>query len=559
MHPDRPDPEAIPTAAATFAGRTATLLRSRTTLVVAALLTLAPAAAVTTTALARGDGAATRDVATAAVVETTRAAKPRPSASPGASASASPGASASPSGPPSGWSAPVGIPTPSFGVAERAPTYSETNDSHYFVDNSRACNNTNNGGRGSAAAPRCSVPTSLGAGALVEVRGGPYPIGDVTWTLAGTRSQPVFVRGTDADNRAAFTGGDIEVRGSYFVLEFLDVSARSGVHGRVRFTGTGTHHAALRHSYVHDSPGATGSGISNATGNDIVIYGNEVARVGTGYGDGKDVHGFWTGCATERVWIVDNHIHHTNGDAIQFGHGCWNTGDGAKSVYIGRNRMHEDRENAIDLKQVTGPVVISANIAYGYRRSPTSSGDAIRVNDEGSQGEIWILNNRVHGSDLCINPARSASPLVAVVGNVLYDCATGVGEDADLVVGNTIVNTGSAIRGGRAPGPEVQHNVIATATSAVTASVRTCTANAIWHGPLGRGVSCAGTVGADPLLVMDGARPTGLQAASPAVDAATEHPVYGRYRSSYGLDIRVDITGRPRPAGGGWDLGAFER
>jgi hypothetical protein len=50
-----------------------------------------------------------------------------------------------------------------------------------------------------------------------------------------------------------------------------------------------------------------------------------------------------------------------------------------------------------------------------------------------------------------------------------------------------------------------------------------------------------------------------LGAGSPAIDAGTAEQVYGRFRELYGLDIQVDVTGTPRPAGAGWDIGAFER
>ena len=45
---------------------------------------------------------------------------------------------------------------------------------------------------------------------------------------------------------------------------------------------------------------------------------------------------------------------------------------------------------------------------------------------------------------------------------------------------------------------------------------------------------------------------------SSAIDAATEHSVYGLFQSQYGLDIRFDIRGTPRPQGANWDNGAVE-
>jgi hypothetical protein len=52
-----------------------------------------------------------------------------------------------------------------------------------------------------------------------------------------------------------------------------------------------------------------------------------------------------------------------------------------------------------------------------------------------------------------------------------------------------------------------------------------------------------------------------LLATSPAVDAGVDDPagVYSRFQQRYGIDIRRDILGRPRPSGRHYDAGAFER
>jgi len=447
------------------------------------------------------------------------------------------------------WSAPPGIPTPTFGIGELAgaPTH--------FVDNShpRATDFLNH--YGSPSAPRLSVPDVLPAGSVVEVRGGPYFIGDVTWTLNGTGSRPVFVRGPSQDARPVFQGGDLRLEGSYFIVENIEVTAPDGDNnGRVRFDGSNTHHATLRFSYVHDAPGATGAGILNHSGDDVVIYANEIARIGI-IPDRRDVHGLWTGCGTERVWVLDNHIHHNGGDAIQFGHGCWHSPPGPASVYIGHNHLHADEENGIDIKETVGPVVISQNTIHGYRPGRFSGiGEAIRINDEGAQGEIWVLFNRAYDSSACVQPERSKSTGIFVVGNVLHDCAIGVGRGAHFVVGNTIVGTQAGIEGG-----EAVDNLVTEAAVGVAKGVTRCQRNLLWRAPVGRGASCVETISADPLLAMNGPVPVGLQAGSPAIDAAREaHAVYDRYRSAYGIDIRVDAAGRPRPQGLAWDLGAHE-
>jgi hypothetical protein len=48
------------------------------------------------------------------------------------------------------------------------------------------------------------------------------------------------------------------------------------------------------------------------------------------------------------------------------------------------------------------------------------------------------------------------------------------------------------------------------------------------------------------------------QATSAAVAASIEHPAYAAFQTRYGLNIRRDITGRVRPLGAKWEIGAFE-
>ena len=466
--------------------------------------------------------------------------------------------------PPSAWRAPIGIPEPAFGAREQAPAYDSTNALHFWVDNRPGCSDTANGGRGSPALPRCAIPSTLEAGSLVELRGGPY-VGDRTWTMNGTQARPVFVRGGGAQSRPALHDGQLTLRGAYFVVEHLELSQPGSRRTKIQID-PGSHHAAVRHNFLHDAPSTTGSGIANL-GDDVVVLGNEVSRMGPfGTSSTLDVHGVWTGCETKRVWIVDNHIHHNNGDAIQFGHGCWSTANGASQVYIGRNLLHDDRENAVDIKQTSGTVIISQNEMFGYQATATSSGEALRINDEGEQQDVWILFNRVHDSATCINPENSNSKAVFIVGNVVHGCGRGittlqqVGGQKVTAVHNTVYNATTGIVGDRSERPDVTANLVSSAGAAITPSVALCSRNLFHAAPIQAGVACSGTVSSDPLLTLaGGGAPAGLRAGSPAIDAAgAEHPVYGLFQARFGLDIRRDFAGNSRPQGAGWDIGAFE-
>jgi hypothetical protein len=45
---------------------------------------------------------------------------------------------------------------------------------------------------------------------------------------------------------------------------------------------------------------------------------------------------------------------------------------------------------------------------------------------------------------------------------------------------------------------------------------------------------------------------------SPAVNAGTQSGAYAGFQSVFGVSIAVDRAGQGRPAGGAWDIGAYE-
>lgn len=455
------------------------------------------------------------------------------------------------------YDAPIGIPEPPFGIDEThyiyagLPGYSDAGNGPYthYVDNSADCTDNDNP-TGTYENPRCSVPTSLEAGSVVEIHGGPYTGGDTTWTLNGSATQPVFIRGTGSNSKPQFTDSGrriITITGSYGIVEYIDALNGAAVEFRA------ASNLALRHSHVHDHPGKGNIvGVTGASSY-IVIYDNEINNNGQ-IPSSSDNHGVYTGGNTDHIWILENHIHHNSGDGIQFCHGCIGNGNGPSNVFIGRNVIHEDEENAIDVKEFIGPVVVSENYMYGYRPGVYSgNGDAFRVNDEGDQGDLWILYNSISDSTRGIEPSRSDAT-VYVIGNVIHDIVRGaVGSDADFVINNTIYNAGTGVGAG-----EARSNIIVDSATAVGGDVSGCSHNLIRGGSTQS--NCSNTVGADPQFVFGANNDViGIQSGSPAIGAGYgNHPVYDTYQSRFGISIRVDVNGNPRPVGQGWAIGAHE-
>jgi hypothetical protein len=485
-----------------------------------------------------------------------------------------------PGGAAEAWEPPLGIPAPTFGIAEvpGAPTH--------YVDNSHPRATDAGNAQGSPDRPRMTVPPALAEGSVVDVRGGPYGgAARAVWTGAGTAARPVFVRGT---GRPEFHGVELRITGSYVVVEGL-----AFVGAPVRLRGD---HVSFRGNEVRGFSPLRHSAALSGMGSDLVIHGNHI------HGNGDvasarevDIHGIKFATGTERLWIVDNHLHHNGGDAVQIGGAT--TEPWAQHVYIARNHLHEDRENAVDVKQARD-VVISQNRAWGYRAVSSSDGTAIVVHD--NPDRVWVLFNEIHSS---VNGVRNnGSTASYIVGNVIrnihhdlrdrdYDPADAWGTGAaviswrtgDLyVVNNTFFDVDAGIhypdRSGRL---HLANNIVArlsqpahhvaiarppvAAISTLSHSLLQAPTRVNWGGKRYdlrsfRSVfptQCQGCLDGDPLFV--GADDLRLRAGSPALDAGVAHPVYDLFRQRYGLSIARDHAGRPRPQGAGWDLGAHER
>jgi hypothetical protein len=287
-----------------------------------------------------------------------------------------------------------------------------------------------------------------------------------------------------------------------------------------------------------------------------VQYDNEINNNGNPDGSSGDRHGIQASGGTNYNWILDNHIHHNSGDGIQFCHGCIGSGNGPAYVYIGRNHIHDDHENALDIKETRGPVIVSENDMHGYANTATSNGETVRINDEGSQGEIWLLYNKLYDAGgNCISPSGSDSgsnDTLWIIGNQLWACDSGVASGASHIVNNTVYNTSGGISGSGAV--EVRNNIVMNGGS-IGSGASACSHNLVSGASAPN--SCSSTVSANPLLVNVAVGNFHLTLSSPARDAGTLSSVYQTFQSKFGLSIAVDRDGVARPQGA-WDIGAYE-
>jgi hypothetical protein len=320
-----------------------------------------------------------------------------------------------------------------------------------------------------------------------------------------------------------------------------------------------------------------------------------------------DQHGALVGLYTNNVWFLKFKSHNNAGDGMQV------SGNNAlgearvQRLFIGDSEFFHNGENSgIDMKSSLD-VIISHNRIYDCIESKGGGGGSLCVTqDEGGDGcdNIWIIFNEMHDA---VNPLRveGKSSNIHLLGNVIRDMMDQVipansiedgfsgfvTRSSNLctvkVIDNTFVrmmSTGVRWKSvGTPPQLHVHGNIFALRTNpsgwdvwgvgqdpGVTldytlydaASPRmyfgtTYTSLSAWKSNNPRGWdahSRAGSPGFTDVAIHN----YKLSSGSDAIDASVEDPAYAAFESRYGLNIRRDFSGIPRPQGQRWDIGAYE-
>jgi hypothetical protein len=479
---------------------------------------------------------------------------------------------------------PTGIPAPSFGIDQQAPDHpSGPSDIErpglYIVDNTHA-GASDSARYGTPSKPRRSIPSQVPPGSVVQVRGGPYQLQtDLVVGGLGTARAPIFYRG-DKATRIAADGATqfVVIRGSYVVMEGFEF-----VNAPPRLDGD---HLVIRNNEVRGHlPRRGGAGVYAGASSDAVVFRNHIHNNGDpSLPRENDIHGVHVAAGAARIWILENHIHHNGGDSVQVNSGP--RGTMARYIYIGRNRMHDEGENAVDIKTAED-VFVSQNDMHGFRpviREPAGSdGAAIVVNNDnlanGRDNRIWILFNRIHDSYRGIRTQAYAKILGNVLHDIQDDAIVSFGSHDVLVEHNTFDRVGTAVtRAGGGPGFKivVANNLInsrgksdleitgnAAKLSTISHIVFPEPAVIRWRGRMYRGLSslrvaCEGCREGAARLGDPAAHRLDLVRGSPAIDAGDPSAVYSQFQKLYGRSIAVDFEGHARPAGRQWDVGAYE-
>lgn len=511
-------------------------------------------------------------------------------------------------GPPSGWRAPIGVPVPSFGVGETAPAAPDpwtgaTAGWYYVCASCPGANDDASNPSGDPTHPRITIPTPLPAGAVVLVSG--QEDVDESFVAQGTAAAPVFVRAADAKAPPTFTT-TLQVSGSYVIVENVHVGPADATDTDFGVNvPEGSDHVVIRHSDFDGNLQRAG-GISVGTWNyagaevasQIVIDDDKVHDLGDVAATfDQDAHCIDITGSADHVWVTHDTLRRCSGDGLQI-EAQTGRRDKVHHIYYGLNTADHDRQSGGWVKHATD-VIVSQNVLHDF--APNSGGPGACTGFQYGPEEVWFLFNELYACSIGIDSGDNDPPGDGLhqyaIGNLIHDIHGPPGTNPYgqggiivrggthvAVIGNTIDMVDSGINVLPFAGDAiVVDNIVTNRTLAglyhrdldvehasnaalldANLFFRPAGTSFVWDGAAVGSVAdlmtasgaCAHCLEVDPQYAPGWWR---LQVMSPAIDTGIAAPVYAEFASRYGIDISVDADGKPRPAGTGWDLGAYER
>ncbi len=318
----------------------------------------------------------------------------------------------------------------------------------------------------------------------------------------------------------------------------------------------------------------------------------------------QDVHGISTNDGLNHIWVIDNEFYHLSGDGMQT---SGNTNDPANPllvhhVYFGRNRGYYNKQSAFGCK-VANDIIISQNQMHSHRPSDSSPG--LNSGTQYGARNLWYLFNEMWDASLGVQAAATNGNNQDgqyYIGNVFYDlhdtgnpdpdhanhpgqCLVAWGYGSRYFVNNTVYDTDGGLSWENPQPAYIVNNIFASLRPGFN-QVTVEENNASYHDSIfmnnlidgtfrmkwggnniytsipsfqaatGQGQGCL--IGSANFM-----SPTNadfhLQSTSAAKDAGTAYTVpYDIFQALYGIDIKVDHDGNPRPSGSAWDMGAYE-
>ena len=501
----------------------------------------------------------------------------------------------------------IGIPTPLFGVDESHTMYAGQQYNYggalgaykdagngpytHYIDSTNVASTDDNNDYGSPSKPRKTIPPTVPEGSVIEVHNGMNTNGFGEYIMwgAGTAEKPIFYRGI---NSPRLGSGKTDIgyyaNAKYIIVEGFSIFSVI-IPGRQEGTVFTTSNIAVRNCEITGDAGDGGVRIYSNTSNtvkNIVVYNNTIHENGDWLANyDQDVHGVGIFPWTSYVWVIDNTIYHNSGDGVQVvNNGVFGAPYMQHHIYIGRNVSHHNKQTGMWTKTASD-IVFSQNTIYGHRPSDSSGGQGMGYQYDPKR--VWYLFNTVYDNTLGIGNGsvnNGGREDVYMIGNVIYNnISSGIqingGDETVEIVNNTLFNNPKGIENGYYQAKiNITNNIISGGATHIYFPSTYITANnsnvvntlfdshAVinWNDVI-RDVSsmqsigkCPGCAEGNSLFINQATNNFDLTESSPSIDKGIVHTGYARFETLYGIDIKKDKTGRTRPSGSAWDMGAYE-
>lgn len=269
-------------------------------------------------------------------------------------------------------------------------------------------------------------------GDTIIVPAGTY-VENLVFRRAGRAGAPITLRGAGAS--ATIIQGAIRIQAQQLVIQQLAVDPAAD--DDAIWIEQPAQGITLQRLHLYGSA-MYGIRIENDVQN-VLIESSEINNFDAG---SSDAHGIGIKTASN-ITIRGCNIHNNSGDAIQIntpdypGYGRF-----ARNILIENNDLHDNRENAVDMKS-THTAVVRNNRAWGFHVVNSSDGMAIEVQYDAQ--DIQVIGNHIWDAVQGIEITRGnkngvAYPLapsrVLLAGNLIHDI---ISQGSDSGSGSGII------------------------------------------------------------------------------------------------------------------------